>query len=258
MLSIPRSEVGSVRIDDILLEFRERDGGGRHYRGRTHFEEATSSFYSLLRNALSPRYCLDIGANYGFTGLLMHRAFPACHLTLVEPIPWLGEFIRHNFEVNGKGFDRFYPSVVGAVPGRTTFEVNTNASQDSRVISQTGWDVIETETITLSDLAADIPSDQGVYIKIDTQGWEENVFLGAEAFLTRHPRWFVKTEFAPMWLESSREDGELLLYGAVRYYEVFHPRSHEGGPDTFVETMFRLRLKRDGTFEFCDKGNRST
>jgi FkbM family methyltransferase len=220
-LSVSRSELGSVLIQDIKLEFKEKDGGGRHYRGRSHYEESTSPFYPLLECALRPQHCIDVGANYGFTGILMRRAFPACKLTLVEPIPWLAEFVEHNFQINSLAFDKFHSAAVGAKAGQTQFGVNTNATQDSRVVPKAGWNVIETNMITVSDLAYDFPNEQGVYIKVDTQGWEEGVFNGAEEFLERHHRWFIKTEFAPMWLESQGSDPVSVLRWLLHRYRVY-------------------------------------
>lgn len=220
-LSVSKSELGSVQIQDIKLEFKEKDGGGRHYRGRSHFEESTSPFYPLLARALRPQRCIDVGANYGFTGILMRRAFPACELTLVEPIPWLAEFVEHNFQINSLAFDKFHSAAVGAKAGRTQFGVNTKATQDSRVVPNAGWDVIETDMITVSDLAGDFLAEQGVYIKVDTQGWEEGVFNGAEEFLERHHRWLVKTEFAPMWLESQGSHPVTVLSWLLQRYRVY-------------------------------------
>jgi len=106
----PVAEMGRVVIGEIALSYRERDGGGRHYLQRNHVEEYHSPLYPLLRQVLAPGLCLDIGANYGYTGLLMQRAFPDSRLVLVEPIPWLEGYIRYNFASNSRPMDH--------VPGR--------------------------------------------------------------------------------------------------------------------------------------------
>lgn len=222
ILSYPPEELGSVQIGDIALSYRKQDIGGTHYLGRVHFEEYLSRFYPLLRQALAPAVCIDIGANYGYTGLLMRRAFPGSHLSLVEPVPWLAEFIRHNFEANGQEFDQFHSAIVSTdtPEGRSSFGVNERSSQDSRVVAQPGWTVIETDVVTLDDLTRDVGSDQAVYIKIDTQGWEQRVFASGEAFLARHDNWFIKTEFAPKWLESQGTDPVALLKELIVRYSV--------------------------------------
>lgn len=211
-----------VRIGDIRLRYRRNDGGGTHYLGRGHSEEYHSPFYPLLRAALSPARCIDIGANYGYTGLLMRRAFPKAHLALVEPVPWLAPYVRHNFAMNEVDFQEFHSAIcstsdAGAV---STFGVRERGTQDSRVIPQPGMTVVETAVVTLQSLAGAVAQTDGVYIKIDTQGWEERVFAGGEDFLCSHARWFAKTEFAPQWLESQGTDPVVLLRWLLARFDV--------------------------------------
>lgn len=216
-------ERGSVTIGDITLTFKKADTGGTHYYGRGHFEEYHSSFYPILKEAIDPAFCVDVGANYGYTGMLMRRAFPSCNLQLIEPIPWLSNFVAENFKANGLTYDSFYSAIVsdGAEQSRATFGLNEKASQDSRVIPQPGWKTVETDVVTLDSLTREVTKDQGVYIKIDTQGWEERVFAGGRDFLGKHSKWFIKTEFAPQWMDSQNSDPVTLLRDLINRYEVF-------------------------------------
>lgn len=209
----PISEVAEVKIGTIRLQFRKNDSGGTHYLGRVHTEEYHNPIYRLLGDVLSPAVCIDIGANYGYTGLLMQRAFPRARLTLVEPIPWLEAYIRHNFALNSASFAQFHSAICSTVSstGISQFGVQDKGTQDSRVVPQRGATTIDTRVVTLEALCADIAPDEGVYIKIDTQGWEERVFSGGEAFLSTHQRWFSKIEFAPQWLESQGTDPVVFL-----------------------------------------------
>jgi FkbM family methyltransferase len=212
-----------IDIGDIILTVRANDGGGKHYLQRGHSEEYHSTFYKILRSAVDPSYCIDIGANYGYTGLLMRKRFPSAHLTLVEPVPWLKDFIEHNFSNNNAHFDTLHSAICSDVDigGKASFGVRETGSQDSRVILQPGMKEVVTNVVSLSSLACDIPDDAGVYIKIDTQGWEEHVFRGGFSFLDRHDRWFIKTEFAPSWLESQGSDPCGLLQLLIDHFEVF-------------------------------------
>lgn len=219
----PESEMASVQIGDITLSYRANDGGGKHYLNRGHAEEYLSPFYPLLRDELSPDVCIDVGANYGYTGLLMRRAFPEAHLTLVEPIPWLENYIRHNFARNGTTFDVLHAAIVSTTEtGKVTkFGVNERGTQDSRVIAQPGSTIVERPVVTLDELTCGVGPHQSVYIKIDTQGWEERVFASGQKFLDDHAKWFIKTEFAPMWLESQGTDPVNLLRYLLSRYAVF-------------------------------------
>lgn len=264
-LSLKQDEIGQVQIGDIQLSYRKDDGGGTHYLGRGHAEEYHSSIYPLLQRELAPSVCLDIGANYGYTGLLMRRAFPRSHLTLVEPVPWLAEFIRHNFETNGKRYDAFYSAIASATTegSRSKFGVKEKGTQDSRVVPQPGSNVIETDVVSIDGLTRDVRPDQGVYIKIDTQGWEEHVFAGATEFLARHSRWFIKTEFAPKWLESQGSSPVKLLRNLISRYAVYESAGRQrwncadldeaiGSPleagceEAFVRYVRNLAIKDNG------------
>lgn len=209
----PAAEIGRVVIGEIALSYRDRDGGGRHYLQRNHVEEYHSPLYPLLRQVLAPALCLDIGANYGYTGLMIQRAFPDSRLVLVEPIPWLEPYIRYNFASNSRPMPQIHSAICSSPTpaGRSRFGLRPTGTQDSRVIPQRGMEEIETSVVTLDQLTAGIGPDEGVYIKIDTQGWEARVFEGGQGFLGRHDRWFVKTEFAPQWLESQGTDPVNLL-----------------------------------------------
>ena len=223
MLDYVAEDLGNVRIEDVDLVFLRKDQGGTHYLGRAHFEECLSPIYPLLRKSLNPSICVDVGANYGYTGLLMCRAFPASKLFLVEPIPWLKAFIEHNFEANAQQFEAYYQAICSDLSEgkRSSFGVNDRSSQDSRVIPNPGWTIVETDVVTLDGILAAASAEDRVYIKIDTQGWEQRVFTGGERFLSGHSKWFVKAEFAPMWLESQGTLPESLLRYLLERYCVF-------------------------------------
>ncbi|WP_411035517.1 FkbM family methyltransferase [Shinella sp. BYT-45] len=246
--------LASVTIGDITLTFRREDAGGTHYYGRSHFEEYHSPFYPILRTAISPEICIDVGANYGYTGLLMRRAFPKCALTLVEPIPWLAEFIHTNFAANGMKFDCFHSAIAsnGSETGRSLFGLNEKGSQDSRVTPLKGWPVVETDVVTLDKITADVSESQGVYIKIDTQGWEEHVFAGGYEFLSRHPKWFIKTEFAPQWMDSQGSDPVNMLRDLTARYDVFESPGRQRWNSSTLEDILGTPLHSGCEFEFVD------
>ena len=222
---IHEADLGHVRIVDIDVAFDKADAGGAHYLNRSHFEERISPFYPLLRQALNPALCIDVGANYGVTGLFMARAFPRARLRMVEPVPWLEGYIRYNFARNRAEFDQLHSAIVSrSQTGPAAFGVNTRASQDSRVVAQPGFETVQVPVVTLDELCADAEPHDGVYIKIDTQGWEEAVFASGATFLDRHERWFIKTEFAPDWMQSQGTDPVAFLQELSRRYVVFeHP-----------------------------------
>lgn len=216
-------EVDTAIIGDVQITYMKNDVGGTHYLGGLQIEEHASKIYDLLKMYIDPSICIDVGANYGFTGILMRKHFPLCKLILVEPIPWMQEFLEFNFSSNKVMFDAFHSAIVSTGKGTSSFGVNERSTQDSRVFPQPGWitSIVETSIVNLSELVQDASKDDGVYIKIDTQGWEERVFKSGEEFLSNHTNWFIKTEFAPMWLESQGSDPVQLFHYLLERYVVY-------------------------------------
>jgi hypothetical protein len=61
---------------------------------------------------------------------------------------------------------------------------------------------------------------EGVFIKIDTQGYEAQVIEGLEPVLGKLPDWCIKIEFAPYWLESQGTVPLQFLQSLLARFEV--------------------------------------
>lgn len=211
-----------IRFGELTLYVKPSDMGGKHYHNRTHVEEYVSPAYRFIKANLNPDVCVDIGANYGFTAMLMKKAFPKAKLLLVEPIPWLEDYVRLNFKKNNLRFDRYYSAIASRNDSDeiATFGERVNSTQDSRVVPPPGAKVHETKVTSIDRLLAD-DARKPAYIKIDTQGWEESVFAGGEKYLRNSPKWLIKTEFGPHWLESQGTKSSEFLRELVSKYMVF-------------------------------------
>lgn len=221
--NILEQNLGSTQIGDFKFSFRNNDTGGVHYKQKLHIEEYFNPLYNLIRQKISPKICIDVGANYGLTGLIMRKQFPDSKLILIEPIPWLQNFINYNFAINHSSYDELHSKICSSKTSKfdVIFGVNDKCSQDSRVIPQIGSREIKTEAITLSDLLRGVGANEGVFIKIDTQGWEENVFKGGKSFLDQHSNWFIKTEFAPNWMLSQGSNPVGFLKWVISKFNVY-------------------------------------
>jgi len=180
----------------------EGDHGGIHYQGKGHIEECWNPFYKHFLKEFNPSIIFDIGANYGVTGILFHKKFPNAKLIMAEPNPLLIDFIKHNCKLNNVDFYEVQNIAVSDKVAQIEFGLNLQSSQDSRVKALPGFHKINVQTETIDNLTNQNSNNKNVFIKIDTQGWEEQVFRGGLKFFTNHKNWFVRTEFAPKWLES--------------------------------------------------------
>lgn len=195
---------------DKTLDFKKfnftvnyKDSGGRQYNSRSSYEEVQNSLYRYIADTLNPDLLIDVGANYGFTSLVFRQSFPNAKLILVEPSPVLYQYIHLNLDRNDIKNYEIIKAICGSQKsGTTTFSLNPVSSQDNRVNGQRGWKRLEVPSITLTDIIKEQKNAKSVFIKIDTQGFETQVFEGAFEFLDNSSRWLIKTEFAPHWLTS--------------------------------------------------------
>lgn len=212
----------TIAFGPIKFTSNQLDAGGRAYKDRGWYEEFRNPIYEDIRALIDPEWVIDIGANYGLTTLFSRLRFPRARILAVEPFAAIAEYIRMNAKANDLADFEVIDAFVGETAGDDfEFHVLEGGSQDCRVRSPSPngkWKPVRTRQTSLNHLTNGIAAHQGVYIKIDTQGYEEHVFKGGERFLGAHQNWIIKTEFAPNWLRSQGSDPlDLLQYLVERY-----------------------------------------
>lgn len=231
----------TLDIDGLALSVDYSDAGGRAYALRAAHEESVSQLYAQIAHEFEPRLVIDIGANYGFTGVVFARHFPHARIVLVEPSPALCQFVERNLRQNGARDFVVIQAICAAQEGlRNSFALNPHSSQDNRVQGLAGWQSIEVEARTLVSLVEQYGGEGGVFIKIDTQGFEAQVFAGGAAFFDVHRQWLVKCEFAPYWLQAQGTDPNTFLRSLIARYAV-------------VECPARFRYARDELHTLFDR-----
>lgn len=217
---------GKERIKDfgqIKLKSDVLDGGGYHYYdSEKSYQEISSKLYDLINDALLPKFVLDIGANYGFISSVAALKMPQAKIIAVEPSEKLIPYIEANFESNKlKNYEILNSLCGNTVSDSHDFAINPYSSQDNRVVSpDANWVSKKISMVSIDSILGNINANDGVFIKIDTQGFEEKVFEGAEVFLGSHKKWIIKTEFAPHWLKAQRTDPAKFLSKLVAKYDV--------------------------------------
>ena len=102
-----------------------------------------------------------------------------------------------------------------------SFSINPFSSQDNRVSSpKSNWLIEKSNMISIDGILKDMPVDEPVFIKIDTQGFEQKVFEGGKSFLGSNKNWIIKTEFGPHYIKSQNSDPLIFLSDLVNRYEV--------------------------------------
>ena len=239
-----------VAIGDVTLSVRGESQDAAWYRQRGCFEERASILYKLLRREAFTAI-VDVGANYGFISIIARKENPDIEIFAFEADPRLEDLIRANFEQNGISDFKLRNVVVSAVDQpEATFSLNPRSTLDNRV-EIAAWKKVAVPAASLSTLLRGrLEHHSGIFFKIDTQGFEQNVLKGAESLLSTLPRWLIKMEFAPNWLRSQGSDPlELLGYLVDRYDVSEFPARIPFGTTSLAE-LRRTAVNRADIAEF--------
>jgi len=241
----------TITIKDINLIVDFSDDGGRAYNSRSSHEEYVSPIYKEIASLFNPKLIIDVGANYGFTGIIFAKKFPEAKLILIEPSPRLSGFIHQNFEVNNlKNYKVINALCSDSDNKEIKFSLNPNDSQDNRVVGMDGWKSILVSTVSLDRIIRENYTSGYVFIKIDTEGFEERVFSGAEAFLLNNDNWLIKAEFAPSWLKSQGTDPLFFLRNLIANYLVTEAPARYGFNNDNLENLFKKSITIEESEEF--------
>jgi FkbM family methyltransferase len=241
-----------VDFGHFKLHINPRDVGGRAYRSSSYRDELLCTLQREIVRNVQPVAYIDIGANYGFTALAHHYFNPKARIIAVEPSPVLLPILTKNLSVVPPALLEIVPAICGANEDKAVeFAINPTHSQDSRVKGEPGWRTTSVQSTTLSALMAKHAPQGRIYIKIDTQGFEESVFAGA-AGLDKRNDWIIKTEFAPTWLIKHGTNPAAFLEGLCRRYTVCELSKRTRFKADSLEQLKRGALKSEEAAPFVN------
>ena len=140
---------------------------------------------ALIGSLPADANCVDVGANMGHILAAMVKSCPEGRHVAFEPVPELAQDLRRRYprvDVRGEG--------VADAPGRTSFTVVPDKPTRSGISAtldltvEAAVEEIEIEVVTLDDA---LPADyRPALIKVDVEGGELEVLLGAKRVLKEH------------------------------------------------------------------------
>jgi FkbM family methyltransferase len=141
---------------------------------------------------------LDIGANVGQSVGRFRKIFPTAVIHSFEPGPDTFQTLSQNVSSDERVFA--WNSAVGASPGKQTFQENTNPDMSSFLnLSTTGWGEVNRQSLVeVTTVDAFLEANRLAHVDIlksDTQGYELEVFKGAEQALRGNRIGLVYFEF---------------------------------------------------------------
>jgi len=146
---------------------------------------------------------IDVGANVGQFAKVVRAAMPTTQIYSFEPIPKDFEILKNKFIGDGKF--KAINKAVGNTEGTVTFEVN-DFSPTSSILPTTQLQKdfypitgevqkIEVPITTLDQFSSELELKGLILLKIDVQGFEDKVVLGAQSFLTKVAVVYVECSF---------------------------------------------------------------
>jgi FkbM family methyltransferase len=172
---------------------------------------------AAMRTLLEPGMRVaDIGANVGFYTLEMASIVGSAGRVLAfEPDPLSGALLERRVALAGAKNVDVYRLALGERAGPRTLHCSAYNRADNRLHPSHREPHTETCVVEMRSLD-DILADRGVgridAIKIDVQGAEEGVLLGARTALRRGLKW-IWIEFSPEHLRGAgTEPGKLLSF----------------------------------------------
>ena len=132
---------------------------------------------------------LDVGANTGQSVKRFRRAFPSSVIHSFEPSRRIFAQLKANIADKGAVFA--WNVALGAAVGRQTFLENTHSDMSSFLeLSRNGWGKIEEKsTVNVWTVDSFLEEQKIAFVDIlksDTQGYEFEVFKGAEEAMRRN------------------------------------------------------------------------
>lgn len=139
----------------------------------------------FLRRLLQPgQLVFDVGANVGHLSLLLADITGPEQVVAFEPTPVTFHRLVENFRLNGWGISQLCHAAVGRTCGRIELPdlahpVTTNSPLGAATASRK----VEVALVSLNSLVPEYRGQEVGLLKVDVEGFEPEVFAGADEFL---------------------------------------------------------------------------
>jgi FkbM family methyltransferase len=183
-----RRHRGEIRIaetrDGVRLETVLGDSVDNTIFVYGEFEPVTSTLFRMLAPKVST--LIDVGCNIGYFATLLARCNPQATVIAIDANPRMVERARRNVALNAGMAVEFLAEGLAAEPGRLVLNVpktrHSLASFAYAAGSEKAADIesIEVPVTTLHHVLSKTEVGLGIFVKVDTEGFEHAVLSGLE------------------------------------------------------------------------------
>lgn len=201
--------------------------------------EANST--KVVQEIIKPGMCvLEAGANVGYYACMQAKLVgPTGHIYAVEPSPSNVEMLQRNIKENGFTNMTVLQSAFGAEDGEQPFYVDKRSNLSSFVKRDDlgEYECIPMKIQTIDTYIADKKIDM---IRMDVEGYEKEILLGAkETLSTRPPKYFFIEVHSELLAKRGSSTNEVCSYLRKYGYDVYKG-FFRGRQDVMVESMEEL------------------
>lgn len=191
-----------------FLKFISTPGAIIAYLNWSKFSLAS---YQIIARAkakgVTPQAVIDVGANVGQFSVAASKLFELDNIFPIEPDPRVAKKLSKN--VGPKITRNVHICAIGAAVGEVDFHVNADSQVSSmlplgvdRIKGYPASRIIEKITVPLTTLDALFANEalpKPILLKIDVQGFEDQVILGAKGLLTKVKWVLIEVSFARLY-----------------------------------------------------------
>lgn len=184
MLALGGQRIYLKWIDELMLPIEKGDTGltGNYYLGLQEFEDMSFAIHLLRQDDVF----IDVGSNLGSYSLLASGVAKANSLA-IEPVPATYDRLVQNISVNSLGGKISAKCLAMSSPSSGSCGIKLKFSSDRGCMNSFADDSYEGSTVFVdaSTLDKECKNLEPTLIKIDVEGFEEDVLRGASETLSK-------------------------------------------------------------------------
>ncbi|MCS7073595.1 MAG: FkbM family methyltransferase [Bacteroidia bacterium] len=187
--------------------------------------EPRNQLYSLIQDSM---VVFDIGTNIGETLLNFAKRNPTGTNYGFEPVPYLYERASYNISINPFKSIKLHNLALSNTKETLYFSLPNNHNSGGISMSkQKNSDMKEVQAIPLDDFVTENQITKVDFIKIDVEGFELNVLLGAkQTLLSQKPKLFIELSNSNL-LRQNHSSKQLVEFLTDLGYTIQHAETNQ-------------------------------